>query len=201
MTSALLIRNARIVDGTGGPSQQGDVAVRDGRIAALGRDLPAQGAVIGDVNNRHLGVLDLHGQPKPAADALRFFRRAFRLPCRCADERIDELAGNGSVQAHAFEFVDGSAVLCAWLPTHAGPLPAPAAVPILVPPPATQTVQFRLTGLRLHEAELCNELGEAITDSDLQRAPRSLRCHADSTGTTLSPLTLQAGEIAVVLLR
>ena len=38
---AFIIRNARIVDGTGGPSVHGDVAVRDGRIAALGRDLPA----------------------------------------------------------------------------------------------------------------------------------------------------------------
>ena len=40
---SLLIRNARIVDGTGGPSQHGDVAVRDGMIAAVGKDLPAPG--------------------------------------------------------------------------------------------------------------------------------------------------------------
>ncbi len=33
----LLITNARIVDGTGGPSIAGSVAVRDGRIAAVGR--------------------------------------------------------------------------------------------------------------------------------------------------------------------
>ena len=33
----LLITNARIVDGTGGPSITGSVAVRDGRIAAVGR--------------------------------------------------------------------------------------------------------------------------------------------------------------------
>jgi N-acyl-D-amino-acid deacylase len=39
MMTSLLVRNARIVDGTGGPSQSGDVAVRDGVIAAVGRDL------------------------------------------------------------------------------------------------------------------------------------------------------------------
>jgi N-acyl-D-aspartate/D-glutamate deacylase len=33
----LLIRNGRIVDGCGAPWQRGDVAVRDGRIAAIGR--------------------------------------------------------------------------------------------------------------------------------------------------------------------
>jgi len=36
---AFIIRNARIVDGTGGPSHHGDVAVRDGKIAALGREV------------------------------------------------------------------------------------------------------------------------------------------------------------------
>ncbi|HEV2985192.1 MAG TPA: amidohydrolase family protein, partial [Vicinamibacterales bacterium] len=33
----LLITNARIIDGTGGPSITGSVAVRDGRIAGVGR--------------------------------------------------------------------------------------------------------------------------------------------------------------------
>src|ERR1043166_1735865 len=33
----LLIRNGRVVDGTGAPWYVGDIAVRDGRIAAMGR--------------------------------------------------------------------------------------------------------------------------------------------------------------------
>ena len=32
----LLIRNGRIVDGTGSPWYSGDVAIRDGRIVAVG---------------------------------------------------------------------------------------------------------------------------------------------------------------------
>jgi len=39
-TSPLLIRNARIVDGTGAPARTGSVAVRDGKIVAVG-DVPA----------------------------------------------------------------------------------------------------------------------------------------------------------------
>lgn len=35
----ILIREALIVDGSGGPAQRGDLAVKDGKIAALGRDL------------------------------------------------------------------------------------------------------------------------------------------------------------------
>ena len=33
----LLIRNGRIIDGTGSPWYAGDVGIRDGRIAAIGR--------------------------------------------------------------------------------------------------------------------------------------------------------------------
>jgi N-acyl-D-amino-acid deacylase len=35
----LLIRNGTVVDGTGGPVQQADIAILDGRIAAIGKDL------------------------------------------------------------------------------------------------------------------------------------------------------------------
>ncbi|MEW6270116.1 MAG: amidohydrolase family protein [Thermodesulfobacteriota bacterium] len=38
--TTVLIRNARIVDGTGAPAREGSVAVRDGKIAAVG-DVPA----------------------------------------------------------------------------------------------------------------------------------------------------------------
>ena len=32
----IVFRNARIIDGTGGPSRRGDLAVRGDRIAAIG---------------------------------------------------------------------------------------------------------------------------------------------------------------------
>jgi N-acyl-D-amino-acid deacylase len=63
---SFMVRNARVVDGTGGASLQGDVAVQDGMIAAVGRDLPAGGLPRGareiDARGRVLapGFIDVH---------------------------------------------------------------------------------------------------------------------------------------------
>ncbi len=58
-----LFRNATVFDGSGGAPQVADLLVRDGRIAATGKDLPAPvgGAVI-DCSGRWLmpGLLDIH---------------------------------------------------------------------------------------------------------------------------------------------
>lgn len=57
----LVIENARIIDGLGGPAKEGDVAIKGGRIAAIGKDpgaakaqVDAQGLVLAP------GIIDLH---------------------------------------------------------------------------------------------------------------------------------------------
>jgi N-acyl-D-aspartate/D-glutamate deacylase len=63
---ALVIRNARVVDGNGGPSQHADVAVRGATIAAVGRGLSAadlpRGAREVDARGKVLspGFIDVH---------------------------------------------------------------------------------------------------------------------------------------------
>ena len=54
----LVIRNGRIIDGTGAPAAIGDVGVRDGRIAA-----------VGDVGESARETLDAEGQPVPSRHA------------------------------------------------------------------------------------------------------------------------------------
>lgn len=83
------------------------------------RDLPAGADVIGDENNRHLGVLTVDGAPKPALAALTFMRALFRLPVRVAGGAfgVTRPAGSTSV-VHAFERRDGRWIVVAWLPTH-----------------------------------------------------------------------------------
>jgi N-acyl-D-aspartate/D-glutamate deacylase len=57
----LLIRGARVVDGTGAPERTADVGVRDGRVVALGRvDEAAQRVVDGDGLVLAPGVIDIH---------------------------------------------------------------------------------------------------------------------------------------------
>src|SRR5713226_5774681 len=48
MTRDILIRGGTIIDGCGLPGEISDVAVRDGRIAALGRSLPSGSAKVID---------------------------------------------------------------------------------------------------------------------------------------------------------
>jgi N-acyl-D-amino-acid deacylase len=58
----LVVRNVVIADGTGGPLFDGDVAVSDGSIAALGPDLPGRGVeeVTGDGQVMAPGFIDPH---------------------------------------------------------------------------------------------------------------------------------------------
>ena len=57
----LVIEHANIIDGAGGPARRGALAVKDGRIAAIGDDLgPARDRV--DANGLTLapGIVDIH---------------------------------------------------------------------------------------------------------------------------------------------
>ena len=61
MSYDILIRNARIVDGSGMPSYQGDLAVKDGKIAAIGK-LNGDAARVVDAGGRVVapGFIDNH---------------------------------------------------------------------------------------------------------------------------------------------
>jgi len=57
----LVIENARLIDGLGGPAKEGGVAVSDGRITALGKNLGAARETV-DAGGQVLapGIIDLH---------------------------------------------------------------------------------------------------------------------------------------------
>jgi N-acyl-D-amino-acid deacylase len=57
-----VIRNARIVDGTGAPWFRSDMRIAAGRIASVGNGLPADGATAIDAEDRYLapGFIDAH---------------------------------------------------------------------------------------------------------------------------------------------
>ena len=64
----LLIRNGRIVDGTGSPWYAGDVGIRDGRIAAIGRLEGAKAKRTVDAAGKVVapGFIDMLGQSEIA---------------------------------------------------------------------------------------------------------------------------------------
>lgn len=61
-TYDILIRNGHIVDGTGNPWYSGDVAIKDGKIAAIGRLGPVTATRVIDATNLVIapGFIDLH---------------------------------------------------------------------------------------------------------------------------------------------
>jgi hypothetical protein len=96
-----------------------------GKIAAIAwyevKDLPAGEDVIGDVNNRNLGIDFVDHRPKPAESGLKLFNRFFALQNRCIDRETMVRRSLGSdSEVHCFEMSDGSLAAIAWLKTHIG---------------------------------------------------------------------------------
>lgn len=58
----LVIKNARIIDGTGSPWYRGDVGIRDGKIAYIGKIESSENAEIIDAKDKVLapGFIDCH---------------------------------------------------------------------------------------------------------------------------------------------
>lgn len=83
------------------------------------KDLPPAEEVIGDTNNRHLGVANNDHTWKPAAHALAFVHRFYGEPMRSLDQEvIVPRPPDSDVVMHAFEQEDGDVLLAAWLQTR-----------------------------------------------------------------------------------
>jgi polysaccharide biosynthesis protein PslG len=83
------------------------------------KDLPPTEEVIGDNNNRHLGIAYADHSPKPAQQALRFINQLYAEPMRSLDRevRVDRTM-DSDVVVHAFEQQDGDVIVAAWMKTR-----------------------------------------------------------------------------------
>lgn len=89
-------------------------------------DLPPDVDVIGDENNRYLGLVDVHGAKKPVFYAMRFYNQLFDQPSRPIDKlvRVERPAASKSI-VHVFELKDHTLLVTGWLRTpQPGDLPA-----------------------------------------------------------------------------
>lgn len=153
-------------------------------------DLPATQEVIGDVNNRFLGLVDTAGHPKPALRALRYFRALFHNGYQCLDTqaRVTKRL-KSAAEVHAFARPDGSVVVVAWLRTvvpgergdNSGQVRDRRREKVVVALP------FALKP----DAALFNELGEATGLVPVARQRGRAHFH----------LALQDGKVRVVILR
>jgi hypothetical protein len=85
------------------------------------KDLPPSDNVIGDDNNRHLGVYFVDHTPKPAAKALTFFNTFFGAKYKCIDNEVLVTRPIGSEsEIHAFRMEDGAIAVISWLKTVVG---------------------------------------------------------------------------------
>jgi hypothetical protein len=90
---------------------------------------PAQD-VIGDDNNRHLGIRRSNGAPKPASPAFAQLTRLFNQPFRIAAIPAQVIVQHGSVPVvRAFELKDGRLVVVAWM-SHGEERNAPEGEPV-----------------------------------------------------------------------
>ena len=84
------------------------------------RDLPAGDDVIGDSNNRHFGLIDVAGAPKPAFAAMQLWNGLTSQPVRRV--RMEQnLPPRSEAEVHVFERADGAVIVAGWLRPAAQP--------------------------------------------------------------------------------
>lgn len=158
-----------------------------GRVSLIAwyemRDLPPAADVIGDNNNRHLGVLAVDGTPKPALAALMFMRALFHAPMRpLGSELAVARAPDATSVVLGFERDDGAFIVTAWLPTHDPADPAPRDGQAI--DERSETVTVTLPRSR-QAVTLYDELGR-------------VRAVVPATGRTV-PLALYGGKVAIAV--
>ncbi len=134
------------------------------------RDLPEGELVIGDKNNRYLG-LDYQGfKPKPAEGAAAFFEEFFRGKYRCIDDSVVVRTSLTSASVvHCFAMEDGSAALVAWLKTTGEGKPV-RGVPGNLKDDRTETLALEVPGSGLRTGTLYDETGHSRSFTGFRNA-------------------------------
>lgn len=178
------------------------LAASTGHVSLLGwyeiKDLPPQAEVIGDENNRHLGILTPDRRPKPAFDAMRYAAELFDDGFVCLDSRtrVHRALGTHS-EAHVFLLHDDSLAVVAWIRTSRPGLAASGLITVAgdVADPRAETIDLflpvdllprELVGRGSRRATVHDEAGRVVGAVDVRRerdelALRGLRLEGGTT--------------------
>ena len=163
------------------------------QIAAIAwyeiKDLPPAENVIGDVNNRNLGVDCVGWKPKPAEHALSFFNEFFMTPSRCIDRSVKVTRPrNSASEVHTFEMEDGSLAVVAWIKTNI-PGQKPKGEIGNLKDTRKETIALAIPSKAAGAGTLYTEQGEAAAFSGLSAKGGTVQ---------VKELSLTAGQIAIL---
>jgi hypothetical protein len=159
------------------------------------KDPPDSDPVIGDANNRHLGVATPDYRPKPAQGALAFVNRLFAPGFEPLDARMWVVRPAGSAsEVHAFRTRDQKTIVVAWLATNPKTARAGAATPPGSAGAAAdgrhERLQLTVPGPPRAAAQVYDELGRPRERLSVEQH-RAGEIH-------LPAVTLRGGEVAVI---
>jgi hypothetical protein len=141
---------------------------------------PAQD-VIGDDNNRHLGLVSVDGDTKPARAAFELLSDLFGQPYRIFNDEHDLLVASGSdplpddLQVHVFALQDGRHLVAAWLG-----LPAPGAAVSeaeLTDDARRLALRVRLPGVRADRVRVVTATGVPAESAAWSRQAAATELH------------------------
>ncbi|MCF7808303.1 MAG: beta-galactosidase [Candidatus Marinimicrobia bacterium] len=156
------------------------------------KDLPMGEDVIGDNNNRNLGVCYVDHTPKPAAQALKTFNVLFNKPFLNISEDVKVSASEDlDTQSLSFKMNDGSVLLVAWLPTWLAEEECGE--------PRGAVADQRSANLNF---ELPFELsGDAVQLDELGNSSPFSGANASSGKTTLKDVELTGGKLTIIKIK
>jgi hypothetical protein len=167
------------------------------------KDPLATDAMIGDVNNRHLGVVFADYRPKPALRALELMVRLFSDPFREVGSRMrvrseGRAPAASAAEVQAFVSARGTLIVIAWLTTA---LPGPGTRAGAEDEPSTSEPRTDERRESLQVALPYPARGPAREYDELGRTPKPGRVQvasAQGQAETLLALDLRAGEVVLV---
>lgn len=124
-------------------------------------DLPTVQDVIGDDNNRHLGLLRVDGSAKPSLAAFRFLTGYFAQPYAVVPAKVEvRAARSAEPQVRVFRFRDGRWLIGAWLAMGNTPPTGP-------PQPDRREAQLRVevSGMGQRRVRSLDAQGRALPGS------------------------------------
>jgi hypothetical protein len=174
------------------------LALTSGKVSLVAwyriHDLPMTQGVIGDENNRHLGILDTDDRAKPALRALQFFDSLFPNGSRCIDDEVRVTKRIGSpIEVHAFQRSDGSLVIIAWQKDYIPGL-AVSSHQSLIPDQRVATIDLELPFLIKDKGVNYDDLGKLRGKIAVSHHGRTSRISCEVKNGTVTVLQVASFE-------